>query len=287
MLTFNYKIGFLSVTERVGKGNASYLMEPKTHISLNMKLFTSNEDLDDFVKPMDSVCLLIPNYLIDLRQPEERIFSNMSRSTRRNIRKAINNDEFILTELENPTDGQIMQFGEFYNEFAKEINIKRCNVEKLKAIRDKGALVISFITNHDHQVLCAHAYLVNTKQAYGIYSVLRRYKKGDSINGQIIGRANKYLDWKNIQSAKRRGCSWYNFGGKIFGEEDEKGKNVNQYKKSFGSINGYDVRIYRANGIRGKIFLLMLHFYYKWRRRHEYAFTFETVSNSQRNRRTS
>ncbi len=282
MLTFNYKIGFLNVMERVGKGSAPNLMKSRMQVSLNMKLFTSDEDLDNFVKPKGSVCLLLPNYLIDLRQSEEIIFSNMSRSTRRNIRKAINNEEFILTELENPTDEEIGKFSEFYNEFAKEINIKRCNIRKLKAIRDKEALVISYITNQDHQVLCAHAYLINTKQAYGIYSVLRRYKKGDSKNGQIIGRANKYLDWKNIQSAKKRGCSWYNFGGKIFGENNEQGRNVNQYKKSFGSVNGYDVRIYNANGIRGKLFLLILHFYYKWRRKEEYAFTFETVSNSQK-----
>ncbi len=281
MLTFNYKIGFLNVVEWIGKGSAPYVMKPNMQVLLNMKLFTSDKELDHFVRPKGSVCLLLPNYLIDLRQSEEMILSNMSRSTRRNIRKAINNEEFILTELKNPTDEEIGKFGEFYNEFANEINIKKCNIGKLKAIRDKGALVISHITNRDDQVLCAHAYLINTKQAYGIYSVLRRYKRGDSQNSQIIGRANKYLDWKNIQSAKKRGCNWYNFGGKLFGEK-EQGKNVNQYKKSFGSVNGYDVRIYKANGIRGKLFLLILHFYYKWRRKEEYAFTFETASNSKK-----
>ncbi|WP_144462023.1 aminoacyltransferase [Siminovitchia fortis] len=286
MLTFTYKVGLFNVTERVGKAGSSHFMEPETHVSLDMRLFTTEDDVAEFVKPKNSVCLLMPNYIIDLRQTEEQIFKNISRSTRRNIRKAMNQDHFNFIELENPTNEQIIKFSELYDEFAREINIKKCNVRKLKAIRDKGALVISYITNQNNQVLCAHAYLMNTRQAYGIYSVLS-HKKGDPIDGQTIGRANKYLDWRNIQSAKSKGCSWYNFGGKIFEEVDEKGKNVNQYKKSFGSISGYDLRVYKANGTVGKLFLLLLHFYYKWRRRYEYAFTFETLSISHQNRRIS
>ncbi|RWR07864.1 hypothetical protein QNH23_11200 [Siminovitchia fortis] len=287
MLTFTYKVGLFNVTERVGKAGSSHFMEHETHVSLDMRLFITEDDVAEFVKPKNSVCLLMPNYIIDLRQTEEQIFKNISRSTRRNIRKAMNQDHFNFIEHENPTNEQVIKFSELYDEFAREINIKKCNVRKLKAIRDKGALVISYITNQNNQVLCAHAYLMNTRQAYGIYSVLRSYKKGDSIDGQTIGRANKYLDWRNIQSAKNKGCSWYNFGGKIFEEVDEKGKNVNQYKKSFGSISGYDLRVYKANGTVGKLFLLLLHFYYKWRRSHEYAFTFETLSTYQQNRRIS
>lgn len=273
MLAFSYKKSILKITEHVGPEISVEKVDPDADVLVNMELLFSSDDLMVYNKFENSVYLLLPNYIIDLEQPEEVIFKNINKSTRRNINKAMKSETFKFIEHKCPTDEQIDAFSLFYNKFAKEVNIKKCDKRKLKSIRDKGALIITYITDETDEVLCSHAHFCNNYQSFGIYSAIYRYGKGDSYTGQLVGRANKLLDWKNILNAKKRGCKWYNFGGKITNPNDAKGQNVNRYKSSFGSVNGYDLRIYTANSFYGKLFLLALHFYFKRKRSLEYAYT--------------
>lgn len=273
MLAFNYKKNILRISEHVGPGKLSRKEDLDADVLVNMELLFSSEEVMIYNEFKDSVYLLLPNYIIDLEQPEEVIFKNINKSTRRNINKAMKSGSFKFVEHKCPTDEQIEAFSLFYNKFAKEVNIKKCDKRKLRSIRDKGALIITYITDEKDKVLCSHAHFCNNYQSFGIYSAIYRYGKGDSYTGQLVGRANKFLDWNNILNAKKRGCKWYNFGGKITNPDDEKGQNVNRYKGSFGSVNGFDLRIYTANSLLGKLFLFALHIYFKRKRRLEYAYT--------------
>lgn len=124
-------------------------------------------------------------------------------------------EEFTFVELPSPSDSQIKEFCAIYDQFARRVNIKDCDFQKLKSIRDQGALVISYIKDKNNQIICTHARLWNKRQYYGVYSALNSSISKESVNGQHIGRANKLLDWTNILRAKQRGCTWYNFGGQI------------------------------------------------------------------------
>lgn len=264
-----YKRSFLKVREELGKDLVKDEIE-KSDITIVFELFLSPPKN----AKKGSFRLLVPNYLISLEEDEDLIFQKIHKNTRYKINRAGERDELNYVELNQPTDDEIEEFKRFFNPFAKERNIRVCDVNKLRALRDQGALVISYITDKDDVPLCYHVYHKEEIQGYLIYSASTRYNIEDSSYRNLIGRANRYLHWKDIQSFKHKGCKWYNFGGKVIDEEDKGGQNVNHFKLEYGPIEtGYDSRTFYAKSLVGKIGLFFLHL--KWKKSAEYKFTKE------------
>jgi hypothetical protein len=271
MLFINYKRGILKISEEIGTSTLGKDLV-KTDILIRFELLDSSQNFTKHANEKFSFRLLVPNYLIDLDEDENDIYNKIHKNTRYKINRAMKRDELLYYELTNPSNSEIIKFQMFFNPFAKERGIRSCDVNKLVALRDQGALVISYITDKDHQVLCYHAYHKDDKQGYLIYSASKRFKKSDSNYQNFIGRANRYLHWKDIQSFKRKGCKWYNFGGKVINEEDRGGQNVNKFKVEYGPITtGYDSRTFHSKSLIGKFGILLL--YLKWKQSPEYKFT--------------
>lgn len=271
MLSLNYKRSFLNIREDIGTGTLMNKSE-KTDINIRFELLLPPVRFNEPDSEKFSFRLLIPNYLINLEEEESKIYNKIHKNTRYKINRAHLRDELFYFELTNPTDSEIEEFKQFFNPFAKERNISFCDVNKLKALREQGALIISYITDRDEQVLCYHVYLKDAYQGYLIYSASKRYEKKDSSQHNLIGRANRYLHWKDIQSFKNKGCQWYNFGGKVIDKEDQGGQNVNNFKLEYGPITtGFDSRTFYSKSLIGKLGLLLL--YLKWKKSHEYKFT--------------
>ncbi|MDI4635981.1 MULTISPECIES: hypothetical protein [Halomonadaceae] len=277
MSRFTYKRGFVEITEVMDDEDC--LVSSGADVFLTLDLLLKKEEATRKPREKGCVCLLMPSYVIDLRLGEDEIFGKIHRSTRRNIIKANKKGEVVYNRITNPSDSDIIIFCEFYNRFAKEVGIKRCAVGKLKAIRDQGELLLTSVSDKSGRILCSHAHLINGKQAYGIYSALLRSMGEEKVNGQLIGMANKYLDWKNIVYAKKWGCDWYNFGGKILDPKDAKGQGVNDYKIAFGSQEAYDFRVYTSRSLLGKAFIFLLHYYYRKKRYIEYGLTKEVLGS--------
>lgn len=271
MLSLNYKRNILNIREDIGTGSCAN-KEGKTDINIQFELLLPSVKITEPDNEKFSFRLLIPNYLINLEEEESEIYNKIHKNTRYKINRAQLRDELFYFELTNPTDSEILEFKQFFNPFAKERNISFCDVNKLKALRDQDALVISYITNSDKQVLCYHVYLKDDYQGYLLYSASKRFEKMDSSQYNLIGRANRYLHWKDIQSFKNKGCQWYNFGGKVIDKEDQGGQNVNNFKLEYGPITtGFDSRTFYSKSLIGKLGLLLL--YLKWKKSHEYKFT--------------
>ena len=147
--------------------------------------------------------------------------------------------------------------------FAKEKKIAPCNKEKLVAIRDHNSLIMTYVVDEQNNFLCAGMLLVDRdyNQLYGLYGASTRLLQTASTDRRLIARANKYLHWKEIQSAKNRGMNWYNFGGEVTRKEDQ---GVNDFKKMFGTVGGYDRRIYVPKSMLGRVCVALL--YRKWKR---------------------
>ncbi len=263
MLTFNYRKKFINMTERIGYEDLSVeFVDVKTDILMEMELLFSQEEVKKFKEKKHSVYLVMPCYIVDLNETETEIFKRMHRSTKYEINRAMKRDDLEFVEYGSPTNEQIVYFSLIYNSFAKELKISKCDVNRLKAIRDCGALVISYITK-DNQILCSTAYLIDGNHAYGIYSSSGRFSKEDSIDRNVMGRANRYLHWRNIQSSKNRGCKWYNFGGQFTNHNDEQGQNVNKFKMSFGPTLAYDAKRFTSKNILSRLILFV--YYLKWK----------------------
>lgn len=261
MLTIEYKRGPIKITEMFGNGDRREWKKKKTDIILKLELKQENPGV--LVKRLQGnrLQLNIPNFIVDLRQTEEELFKKIHKSTRGDIKKAIERDHLQYVEIEDPNDEQIYEFANMYNDFAKVKRIPFCQIEKLKALRDQGFLIYTYIENENRERLCASMLVMDqgAKQIYGLYGVSNRLKREDK---SYIARANKLLQWKEILTAKKRGLDWYNFGGEVTNNKDQ---GVNQFKKRFGTVTGYDCRTYIPKTLLGQIFVYLL--YFKWKKR--------------------
>lgn len=257
-MLFHYKRGLLSITEVLGKSNVS---DRKTDVIQSFELLHANPG--EFIKRIDysSFELNIPNYIIDLGPSEEKLFSNIHKSTKSDIKKAMNRDRFRFVEVEHPTDAQIIEFSNFYSSFAKEKGLKKCNIKKLTAIRNRKALLYTYILDENNYKLCASMLFLDhvNSQLYGIYGVSIRGVNKIQFDKNTVSRANKLLQWKEIQLAKEKGLRWYNFGGEV----SQEAQGVNDFKRRFGTINAYDRRIFTSGSLLGSIVLHIL--YEKWK----------------------
>jgi hypothetical protein len=269
MLSFCYKKSLFQILETSGSGN-SVNPKVKPDLIVEFDLLLATPKFSDLHKGMFSFRLVLPNYVINLTDDEDEIFSRFHKNNRYKINRAKNRDDLLFHELTSPTDSEIETFKEFFNPFAKEKNIEPCDVNKLKAIRDQGALVMTSITDQNHQALCYHVYQKDDIQTLLLHSGSIRYNHADSNYRSLVGRANRYLHWKDIQSFKNKGCKWYNWGCKLFNEKDSGEQNVNKFKTEFGTINGFDSRIFYSNTLMGKLGLIPL--YLKWRKNAENKF---------------
>ena len=271
MFSINYMRSIFKVREEIGTDNDRN-RNTDTDIIIRFELLKPKSKISHSINERFSFRLLIPNYLIDLEEEESEIYQKIHKNTRYKINRAAQRDNLHCYELSNPTDLEIEEFSHFFDPFARERRIRTCDTNKLKALRDKGALIITYITDKNQQILCYHVYQKDNKQGYLIYSASRRYENTDSSNLNIIGRANRYLHWKDIQSFKKKGCKWYNFGGKVLNEEDKGGQNVNKFKLEYGPItSGFDSRTFYSNSLKGNFGLFFL--YLKWKKSHEFKYT--------------
>ncbi|MFD1020905.1 hypothetical protein [Thalassobacillus hwangdonensis] len=269
MLTYSYYRNAVKITERMGSGVAPN--KGRTDLLMDMELLLSPIDKHKFVTKKKGICIVIPNYLIDLTNEEEEIYQNIKKNTKYKINRARNRDELNLVNLTAPSDNQIEAFTAFYNPFAKERDLRGCDEGKLKAIRDQGSLVMTYVTDQESRVLCYHVYQTDQHQAYLIYSASRRYANEENLDRNMIGRANRYLHWEDMRLFKSLGCAWYNFGGKVLNPDDKGGQNVNRFKLEFGTVEGYDARRYTSCSLLGKVVMFL--FYMKWKNTHAYQFT--------------
>lgn len=207
--------------------------------------------LHSFV-PMPSLRCYETNQ-IDLLQTEEELLMATNSSTRRQIRRAMELD-FEFAVLENPTDADLNQFRTFYNQFARNKKTDLCNayhMETMKLLREKDALVITYLQAKDGSTLGYRVYIMDGFLTNNIYSASHFRLMDDHHSKKILGRANRYLIWKSLLYFKEKGCEVYDMGGLT---DDE---NIRRFKVGFGGEVVTVYSGYEARSLYGR-FLLMI-----------------------------
>ena len=173
--------------------------------------------------------------LIDLQKTEFTLFEEIQSGFRYDIRKAVDKDNFNSV-FQSPDDECLSDFIEFYNKFATTRKLNPANRNKLRALMDAGALVLSWVPDtvicddSDKRWICAHAYITNDQRARLYYSC-NTIDTQNKINQQRIGRANKLMHWQAIINFKAQGLSLYDMGGISMSTELQ---GIDKFKRSFG-----------------------------------------------------
>lgn len=164
---------------------------------------------------------------IDLTLSEEILFQNLKKSNRSQIKQATNKS-FTHCIEKNPSNGELLNFQQYYNHFAKDKHTHQCNsfhLKTLQLLRDKNALIVTKILDDQDDVFCYRLYLTDNIRALTLYST-SHFRKSDSP--EVYSLASRFLLWKNIIWFKQNGYAVYDLGSLT---NDE---NIRQFKMGFG-----------------------------------------------------
>ena len=170
---------------------------------------------------------------VDMTLPEDELMRQMGKNNRYKVRRAMSRDSLEVQTLESPTPEAVVEFADYYDEFAGSKSLRPVFRPRLYAMAKSGMLVLSRASS-DGEPLVWHAYAAGSRQALLMYSasLFRRYE--DSSVRNMVGRANRFLHWHDMLWCRNAGYAFYDLGGINLAGEDEETRRVTDFKLGFG-----------------------------------------------------
>lgn len=240
--------------------NLLHLHNAEVYYSDTFDIDVSNYDILLFTQCATQLHGAGSEYLtrfIELCSPHLDIFNEFNRETRYEIRRCEKADSLFFDVNSNPRNHDVVAFISFYQRFHQEKNLPNTEtscafyLKTLNQFQEHNALVITSVMRQDQEPLCVHTYLVDGVRARLINSA-SIFRGADSGFRSLVGRANRYLHWRDMLYFKEQGYKIYDLGGLSTEVIDT----VSSFKRSFG---GYQVteyiNIYKSITIKGKLAL--------------------------------
>ena len=126
-------------------------------------------------------------------------------------------------------------FLSLYNEFAKLRKIQTITIDDYDSFGDNLVLTAAYYNN---EYLAYHAYIVDRDdfKVILLHSGTSRLEdlSVSSISKAMIGRANRFLHFKDMIYFKSQGFLFYDWGGVVLDHNDSEFKGIDDFKLSFG-----------------------------------------------------
>lgn len=176
--------------------------------------------------------------VIDLSPPEGAILDQFGKDCRYKIRRAETKDSLRMELVTEPAAG-LDEFCDFYDAFARQKAVGSSNRRWLEAACNAGRLLLTS-ASRDDETLVWHAYLITGNTAWLQYTG-SCFRGRDNDYRAVVGRANRWLHWKEMLRLKELGIMRYDWGGLFEDESTPERAGINRFKKEFG---GHPVRTY-------------------------------------------
>lgn len=183
--------------------------------------------------------------IVELNKAPAELFAHLSSNTRYKIRRA-EREGVIPKLISHPTPKELDTFCTFYDTFAAQKQRGASNRPKLQALTARDALILAFANNSDGATIAAHAYVADPQilRTRLLYSASHFRGADDSETRNLIGRANRFLHWHEIEQFKQIGYESYDLGGIPLDESDPEKNAIARFKSEFGGhhiieFNGY------------------------------------------------
>jgi len=196
----------------------------------------------------------------DLSVPESAITEKFGKRCRDYIRRAETKDGFRMDFIIDP-EGRLDEFRAFYDAFAKQKSLVPSDRQWLVAACTARQLVLTSASQIG-EALVWHAYVMFGKTARLQYSA-SCFRNRDNDYRALVGRANRWLHWREMLRFKEMGIERYDWGGLFEDESVPERAGINTFKKAFG---GEQVRTYDCTlpvTLRGRVYLPLRN---AWRR---------------------
>lgn len=171
--------------------------------------------------------------IVDLSAPEPVRLARCSKDTQYQIRRAGAKDGLVASLDTKPTPAVRQRFADFYDRFAALKALPPVDRAQLDALADVGALALSHAHGQD-QELVWHSYVCSAGRARLLHSASQHRGSSDSGFRSLVGRANRWLHWQDMNALADSGCAEYDFGGWYAGATDSAKLKINEFKQEFG-----------------------------------------------------
>ena len=196
-------------------------------------------------------CVPFHTLVTDLQLEASALFAKIKKDTRYEIRRGAEKDK-LTCYVHNSVDADTLSgFLHFYRGFAAANDLRPANNIRLQLLAEIGALYLSEALDEDGRSLVWHAYCrFDDHRARLLYSASGLHA---AANKGLIGRANRYLHWKDFLAFQALGTKLYDFGGWYEGTQDEKKIRINQFKEEFGGTVVVNFNGLQGTTLKGKV----------------------------------
>lgn len=168
-----------------------------------------------------------PFYTIvnSLKVPEEEIFRGFTSTVRNEIRRCEReNVRWALME-------DLAEFRRFHNEFAAAKGAYAADKGLIDGYKERLTVTCA---EQGGRVLAAHAYLCDREAGVVRLLLSSNIRLTERVDANLVGRANKFLHFKDMVHFKVNGYATYDFGGFAYNTKDRFRHGINTFKQSFG-----------------------------------------------------
>jgi hypothetical protein len=190
----------------------------------------------------------------DLDAAPEALMAQFDETCRRHVRRAERQDGLRHEVLADAADG-LGEFAEFYDAFARQKGLWLADRHWLARAAQAGQLVLSCASAGGERLVW-HAHLRAGRTVQMAHSV-SLYRGMDDAKRSLLGRANRWLHWRDMLEFRSAGLRHYDWGGMFAPESTAEQAGINRFKRSFG---GRPVRAWQYAvpvTIRGRLWLVI------------------------------
>jgi len=196
-----------------------------------------------------------------LSDGEDAITEKFGKNCRYKIRRAETKDGLRMEFITDP-ESRLDEFRAFYDAFARQKSLGPLDPQWLLAACKARQLALSSAAQNG-EALVWHAHVVSGSTA-GLQYTGSCFRNRESDYRALVGRANRWLHWRDMLRFKETGIQRYDWGGLFEDESTPERAGINNFKRDFG---GQQERIYDCTvpmTIRGRIYIPLRD---AWRRR--------------------
>lgn len=206
----------------------------------------------------EAVCTPFSTIILDLTQSPDELLAKMKSHTRYKIRRAAEKDALEYVHAQSVESDAFREFANHMDECNALKNLPRISRDRLSILSRNGALDVSFVRDSSGAILAASSFIVTATRARGLYAGASYRATHDSSRRTLIGRANRYLYWRDMLRFRDNGILVFDFGGYYTGDQDEEKVRINGFKDEFGGVVINEFNCQQPRTIKGKLALWFL-----------------------------
>ena len=176
--------------------------------------------------------------VVNLLQDMDIIFRSIHKKSQYKIRRCINGDHPIIEINFSPSVLDVENFIEYYKSFVKDKNSEvlygtiESLSQKLFLYQKAGIIAISSAYSELYpESKVFHLYLLNKiDKNVRLLCSISLFRNEASLVKSIIGRMNRLLHFRDIETFKQAGYILYDFGGIDLEAKSQEAKNIADFK---------------------------------------------------------